>query len=80
MPQCTENAFPLYMYSSSNILLVFVAKSTLLSMFEEILDDPLMVVLKAIGEFKFFSPFVILKKTFRVVTTIAVIILFYQGG
>ena len=49
-------------------------------MLEEILDDPLMVVLKTNGEFKFFSPLVILMKTFRVVATTAVIILFYQGG
>ena len=44
MPQSTENAFPLSIYSSSNILLVFVAKSTLPSMLEEILDDSLMVI------------------------------------
>ena len=80
MPQSTENAFALSIYSSSNILLVVVAKSTLPSMLEEILDDPLMVVLKTNGEFKFFSPLVILMKTFRVVATTAVIILFYQGG
>ena len=62
MPQSTENAFPLYIHSSFYILLV--AKSTLTLMLEEILDDPLMVVLKTIGKFKFFSPLVILMKTF----------------
>lgn len=67
-------------YSSSYILLGFVAKSTLTSMLEETLDDPLMVVLKTIVEFKFFSPLAILMKTFRVLTTITTIILFYQGG
>ena len=45
-------------------LLVFVAKSTLPLILEDILDDPLMVVLKTIGEFLFISHLVISMKTF----------------
>ena len=45
-------------------LLVLVAKSTLPLILENILDDPLMFVLKTIGEFIFISHLVISMKTF----------------
>ena len=61
-------------------LLVLVAKSTLPLILEEILDDPLMIVFKTIGELIFFSHLVMSMKAFRVVATITVIILCYQSG